>query len=194
MAGVDPWGLSIGEPPLLVSFIPVAGSAWSAINDFQNGNYLMGTINAAFAVSDVFAVGSFYKDVINVSRVISGPRVTSWAWENVRKRLKNVEGYVAGGEPVHHWGIARNSACGKWLKRTLGTERAEKWIINKPWNFFPAKNRTWHDAIEGKGGHGWNLAKRLWRGTPGWFKFGTVSFVGDVTNILVPRDLGVDCQ
>jgi hypothetical protein len=47
---------SIGPPPLAWSLVPVVGSAWTSINDFQNGRYRAGTVNAALAISDLFLV------------------------------------------------------------------------------------------------------------------------------------------
>ncbi|MFE3545266.1 hypothetical protein ACFXK0_20085 [Nocardia sp. NPDC059177] len=49
---------SIGEPGFLESLIPVWGSARQAINDFQNGRWVWGTINALLAISDLFLIKS----------------------------------------------------------------------------------------------------------------------------------------
>jgi len=42
---IDPLGLDVGAPGLAESFIPVWGSGREAINDFQTGHYVWGTVN-----------------------------------------------------------------------------------------------------------------------------------------------------
>jgi len=49
---------SVGAPGFAESLIPVWGSGRAAVNDFQEGRWGWGVINAALAVSDVFLVKS----------------------------------------------------------------------------------------------------------------------------------------
>lgn len=85
VGAVDPWGLAVGAPGPWESMIPVWGSGRAAVNDFQNGNYLMGTVNAALAVSDaVFIWRSVGTGVIRAGARIAGQNVRSWSWRAVR--------------------------------------------------------------------------------------------------------------
>lgn len=53
----DSWSTStVGDPGTFESLIPIWGAGRSAINDFQNGRWGWGTVNAALAISDVFLV------------------------------------------------------------------------------------------------------------------------------------------
>ncbi|MGN2635333.1 hypothetical protein ACTD5D_03880 [Nocardia takedensis] len=51
---------SIRPPNFLESLIPVYGSARQAIYDFQNGNWVMGSLNVILAISDLFLVKSLF--------------------------------------------------------------------------------------------------------------------------------------
>jgi hypothetical protein len=57
MAAEDAPG-SVGAPGFWEGLIPVWGSGRAAVNDFQNGRYVWGTVNAALAVTDVFLLKS----------------------------------------------------------------------------------------------------------------------------------------
>jgi hypothetical protein len=57
------FGPRVDKPSFGQSLIPVLGSAWSAIYDFQNGSYFMGAVHSAIAVSDWFLVGAAIKFV-----------------------------------------------------------------------------------------------------------------------------------
>ena len=48
----------VGEPGFWEGVIPVWGSGRAAINDFQAGHPIWGTVNTVFAISDVFLVKS----------------------------------------------------------------------------------------------------------------------------------------
>ncbi|MFI5781108.1 hypothetical protein [Nocardia sp. NPDC051570] len=51
----------IGQPGFWEGMIPVWGSARSSIDDFQNGRWVMGTINAILAITDLLGVGALAK-------------------------------------------------------------------------------------------------------------------------------------
>jgi RHS repeat-associated protein len=51
------WHPFASPPPFLLTLVPVLGPTISATYNFANGNYITGTIDAAFAVLDVFGVG-----------------------------------------------------------------------------------------------------------------------------------------
>ena len=48
----------VGQPGFWEGLIPIWGSGRAAIDDFQNGRYFWGTVNTAFAVTDIFLVKS----------------------------------------------------------------------------------------------------------------------------------------
>ena len=52
-------GKGVGQPGFWEGLIPIWGSGRAAIDDFQNGRYIWGTINTAFAVTDIFLVKSW---------------------------------------------------------------------------------------------------------------------------------------
>ncbi len=117
--------LSIGKPPWYVEFVPFVGPAWSAIDDFQNGNYLGGIVNTAFAVSDVVGLGAAGK-AIKIAKKISGPAVTSWAWKNASRRLHKA-GFAGLREPIHHYIIRQGGDTAERLAEKFGKERVERW-------------------------------------------------------------------
>jgi hypothetical protein len=53
-----PASSSVGAPGFGESLIPVWGSGRQAINDFQTGHPILGMVNAAFAITDVFLLKS----------------------------------------------------------------------------------------------------------------------------------------
>ena len=197
MAGVDPWGLSIGEPPLLVSFIPVVGSAWSAINDFQNGNYLMGTVNAALAVSDAVGVGAAAKTIGKMG--VSGLRVAfsargakallgigGWKGKNGIRAVLGEMGIAGPKEIVHHfwpW-MHQNEGVGKNLPRML---------VNGIWNLNPlGQDSRRVSSLVHYGKYlddRWGLGRRIWYNFPTWVKVGVAELV--LRN--VPRGDDINC-
>jgi RHS repeat-associated protein len=50
--------VGVGQPGFWESLIPIWGSGRAAIDDFQNGRWGWGTLNAALAISDIFLVKS----------------------------------------------------------------------------------------------------------------------------------------
>jgi hypothetical protein len=48
----------VGAPSFAVSLIPVIGSGWQAVNDFQTGHWGWGLFHTGMAISDVFLVKS----------------------------------------------------------------------------------------------------------------------------------------
>jgi RHS repeat-associated protein len=56
----------VGQPGFWESMIPIWGSGRAAVDDFQNGRYVWGTINGAFAISDVFLVKSIVTAPVKV--------------------------------------------------------------------------------------------------------------------------------
>ena len=60
---VDPAGLSVGQPGLAESLLPVWGSGRAALDHFQNGNILSGLFYSALMVSDVFLLSSVWEGV-----------------------------------------------------------------------------------------------------------------------------------
>lgn len=164
---IDPFGLSVGEPSTLESLIPVWGSARQAINDFQTGHPVWGTINAIAAASDLFLVGSIRRVGIAVFK--HGFKDTAWKFTGTRGRLGGHSWNATkswyykyheklGGHVLHHWLFERNRGIGKYVPR---------WIKNQPWNLKQLPEAI-HIALDKKEGLSW-LAKG-WYSTPAWSK------------------------
>ena len=71
----------------------------------------------------------------------------------------------------------------KQKKLAPGESRANR-IINHPWNLLPTGDTTGDisRAIHGVGDAKWNIGKRMWRGTPAWFKY----TIGSIAGRLIP--------
>ena len=54
IAGFSLFGPDVREPTFLEGLIPIYGPSWSAVYNFQNGNYVLGAFNSLIAVSDIF--------------------------------------------------------------------------------------------------------------------------------------------
>jgi hypothetical protein len=174
----------VGEPGLAESFIFVWGPGRAAVNDFQQGNYVWGTINTGLAISDLIPMKAAAGAVCRGTWRLSGP-VRRWAmgglwkfgsntWKATRPWLGRIKAAMPG-EPVHHWCIPQ----GGWAKDLPDR------LKNQPWNLMNAFNKTWHDWIEGKaagGKKGFRLPARLWFGTPPWFRAGLISCYGRAAN------------
>lgn len=53
--------VGVGQPGLAESFIPFWGSLRASFDDFQNGRYLWGSVNAGFFVLDFVGIGTLVK-------------------------------------------------------------------------------------------------------------------------------------
>lgn len=169
--------LSIGQPPWYIGIIPVIGSGWSAVDDFQNGRYLSGTINAALAVSDAFMVSSAWNSVrkLGVSGLVK--LGGSHTWNATRKYLLK-EGFAEARVPLHHWLFHQGEGLGKYLPR---------WLVNQPWNLVSMKNEL-HIAY-----HAGRLSpvRAFMVGKPLWFRNGLLQTglrVGRILEHPEPED------
>ncbi|HEX8913938.1 MAG TPA: RHS repeat-associated core domain-containing protein, partial [Humisphaera sp.] len=54
------YGEPVSSPSLGESLIPIYGPSKAAINDYQSGRYIWGTVNTIFAVSDIFLVKAVF--------------------------------------------------------------------------------------------------------------------------------------
>jgi len=170
---IDPWGLAVGAPGTWEGMIPIWGSGRASINDFQEGHYIWGTINGAVAISDVFLVKSIATGIGKGAWRLGGH-----SWRATRRWLGET-GRAVEKQPVHHWLIEQNSRIGKNVPNA---------IKNQPWNTMPMASKELHDAVHGKGSLELNLAKRLWYGTPQWFK----ALIGSVTGRAVNSEKNSD--
>ncbi len=153
---IDPDGLrcrGIGRE--LFSFVPVAGPGLDAIDDFQDGNYGWGAINAGMAALDVTGAGELAK---------GGWKLGSHTWKATRAWLGR-EGLAEKFQHVHHAFIPQ----GGW-----GAAFPD-WFKNQWWNLKPLEpwegidmNR-WHEMVDGRR-PGLNGFERLWHGSPDWSK------------------------
>lgn len=171
---IDPLGL-LRAPGFFESMIPVVGSGWQAINDFQCGRWVWGIFNTAVAISDIFVVGTAVKAISK-----GAWKAGSHTWSATRKwygKMQNLE----KGQPVHHWAIERNSPFGKQVPDS---------IKNQPWNLNPMPNRQVHDSVHGKGPNPYGPFNRWRYGTPDWAKATEFSAASRLVN--APR--GNDCE
>ena len=170
---LDPYGLSVGAPGMAESLIPIWGSGRAAINDFQEGRYVWGTINTAMAISDVFLVKAVAtgvaKGAVKGIVKVSG----SHTWDATRKWLTKTGWREFKGQEMHHWLLKQNSGLGKYTPNI---------IKNQPWNLMGMPSRGFHDAIHGKGLMKFNTMEQFYEGTPNWFKTFLLSTTGRVAS------------
>jgi RHS repeat-associated protein len=172
---VDPYGLDVGEPGFGESFIPVWGSGRQAINDFQTGHYIWGSVNSVAALSDAALVG------YGVKALCKGAwKLGSHTWGATRKWYGKTR-ELAPNTPVHHWAIAQ----GGWGKQVPDI------IKNQPWNLNPMPDWSTHANIHGYGPDPYNAVGKWWYGTPNWAKIGEGSLAGKAANSL--RDDECNC-
>ena len=163
---IDPYGMAVGEPGFWESMIPVWGSGRAAINNFQEGKWIRGTINTAVAVSDVFLVKAA------ASGIAKGAfKLGSHTWGATSKWLTKKGWRQFKGQHMHHWLIKQGGRIGKMVPEI---------IKNQPWNLMPMKTAALHRALHGRGTM--NAIEKLWHGTPRWFKALGVSIFGRAAN------------
>ena len=97
----DPLGFEVGAPGFWEGMIPIWGSGRAAINDFQEGHYIWGTVDTALAVSDVFFVKAL------VTGAVKGVGKTAikcggHSWGRTREWLGR-KGFAKVGQVLHHW-------------------------------------------------------------------------------------------
>ncbi|GAB3094074.1 RHS repeat-associated core domain-containing protein [Lysobacter terrae] len=138
---IDIYGLNVGAPGFFESFIPVWGSAREAVNDFQCGRYIWGTINTVLAITDATGIGygvkalakGGFKTAKNFFKAFS----KTSNWNNMRNMLQKM------GE------VARNSravSTSQWLTTDhIFVKQAwdwPHWITNFPLNLqYPVTGR-----------------------------------------------------
>ena len=158
----------VGAPGPWESAIPVWGSGREAINDFQTGHYVWGTVNTAMAISDVFLVKAVFTGAGRIAAK------TAWKtgvnnWKATRSWIGR-RGLARKGQQVHHWLLHRNQGIGKY---------APDWLKNQPWNLMNMENNYIHSLIHGmQGEDAFNLLEKVYHGTPQWFKAATGSLGG----------------
>ena len=106
---IDVYGLNVGEPGLVESFIPVWGSAREAVNDFQCGRYVWGTINTILAITDATGIGygvkALGKGGLKTARNFFKAYANTSNWNKMRNMLQNL-GEVARNTrqvPTSQW-------------------------------------------------------------------------------------------
>lgn len=137
--------------------IPIWGSGRAAINDFQTGHYVWGTLNAGLAISDVFLLKAI---AVGIGKAAGGTafKLGSHSWGATRSWLGRT-GQAAKGQHVHHWLLHRNQGLGRGVSNT---------VKNQPWNLMNMPGAGFHQSLHGYGTM--NAAERLWFGTPTWAK------------------------
>ncbi len=158
-------------PGALESAIPIWGSIQLAKNDFKKGNYGWGIFNSVMAVSDVFLVKAL---VVGVGKIAAGTafKKGSHTWGATRSWLGRT-GQAAKGQEVHHWFLHRNQGLGKYVP---------DFIKNQPWNLMPMRSRIFHQSIHGAKPNPFNLAGKLYYGTPQWAKSFAIYGAGRTAN------------
>lgn len=173
---IDPFGLDVGAPGLAESFVPVWGSGREAINDFQTGHYVWGTVNGVMAASDVALVG------YGVKALCKGAwKMGSHTWSATRKWYGKTRGLPPNTQ-VHHWVIPQ----GGWGKAVPGV------VKNQPWNLNPMRDWATHANIHGNGPDPYNAVGKWWHGTPDWAKIAEGSIAGKTGNAF--RDDDCECD
>lgn len=155
-------------------FVPIVGSTRDAMNSARKGNYGWAVFHTAMAISDVFLLKSIVKGVVQGGGKLLIKNYKTW--NSARKLLGNSESTISSfgeqsfaksGQEIHHWLIPQNS-WGKYVPPQ---------IKNQMFNLMPTRDRLWHNAIEGKGAQAMNMSRRLWYGSPSWFKNGVLYII-----------------
>jgi len=162
----DPDGLAVGSPGTLEGFIPVWGAGRQAINDFQTGHYVWGTVNTVVAVSDVFLVKAAATGIAK-----GAWKVGSHSWRATRAWMGKT-GRAKARQQVHHWAIPQ----GRWGRHVPNA------LKNQPWNLMPMKNSLFHQSVHGIGRTPFGPVEQLIYGTPSWFKALLISEYGRIAN------------
>lgn len=153
------------------SLIPIWGSGREAAAAFSAGNYWTGAAYTVLAISDIFLVKSI---ATGIGR--GAWKLGSHTWSATRRWYG--KGYnLAKGTEAHHWAISQ---------QTIKKYGWHSWA-NQPWNLKPIpglgpySSKTVHLAVHGRSAQvHFNFARRVWYGTPEWFKAGTISGVGRI--------------
>lgn len=166
----------VHEPSTWESLIPVWGSGKQAVHEFQQGNYVWGTVNGLLAVSDLFLVGAISKGLVKGGlRLGFNPGLLSW-----RATRKWYGKYYSRFSPlpkytqVHHVFLKQGTKY-RWLPDAI-----ENAVKNHPLNLKPIlattkqSSQKLHTYIH----HGSNPAKRWWLGHPGWAKNSAMNMPG----------------
>jgi len=171
----DPYGLQVGPPGTAESFIPIWGSGREAIDDFQNGRYVWGTVNGVLAGSDVFLVGTTVKAFCK-----GAWKTGSNAWRATRRWYGRTR-ELAKGTPVHHWAIPQEAMTKGSFLEAVG---------NQPWNLMPMESQAFHNAVHGWGPNAFNLAERAWYGSPTWARVVGADLAGKSASAGFDNDCG----
>jgi RHS repeat-associated protein len=173
---IDPLGLDVGAPGLAESFIPVWGSGREAINDFQTGHYVWGTVNGVIAASDAVLIG------YGVKALCKGAwKMGSHTWSATRKWYGKTR-ELPPNTQVHHWAVPQ----GGWGKTVPDV------VKNQPWNLNPMRDWATHANIHGYGPDPYNAVGRWWHGTPDWAKIAEGLIAGKSANAA--RDVDCECD
>ena len=163
----DDYGLDVGPPGTAESFVPIWGSGREAANDFENGRFVWGTVNALLAVSDIALIGTGIKAVCK-----GAWKGGSHAWRTTKEWYAKTRD-LPPNTPVHHWAIEQNSWIGKKVPES---------IKNQPWNLNPMPGQAFHISVHGKGKNAFGPFDRWWHGTPAWAKLMEADLIGKTMN------------
>ena len=167
----------VGEAKGATSIIPIYGTGRNAINDFQNGRYIGGTINGIMAISDIFLVKSLFQGVAKggLKALTYGNKPWSRApWQGDSYRSLYLEtGFVKPGEPAHHWLIHQNGPIGKYVPNGIKNQ-----MFNLQNFSSQAEHMIYGHGQNYLGQSGANTLGQLWHGTPTWPKLFTLSYGG----------------
>lgn len=147
------------DPGFVESLIPVWGSTRGLIADLKQGDRRGAAINGAMLLSELnpLAWGATALSKAGIRAAMKAG--TSQTWNATRKRMAK-QGYFGKGEQGHHWFIHQASG-------------APLWITNHPINIvkLPADvHKRIHFRDLKNGLPRFNMAERLYYGTPTWLK------------------------
>lgn len=147
------------DPGFVESLIPIWGSTRGLIADLKQGDRRGAAINGAMLLSELnpLAWGATALSKVGIRAALRAG--TSQTWNATRKRMAK-QGYFGKGEQGHHWLIHQASG-------------APLWITNHPINIvkLPANvHKRIHSRDLKNGLPRFNMAERLYYGTPTWLK------------------------
>ena len=189
MSKIDPEGhdgKGVGQPGFLESLIPFWGSGRAFVDDVQNGNWGMATLDLAFLVSDCFMVGTVIKSVGKVGVKVSMEVGKEMTYKTARRKMLET-GYCIKGDVMHHTIKQRTleRLDNELLTRIMNQPFVLKKLTNKTVDFGGKtfSRDSWHRLLDSRTSQGlsMNLMQRAYYGSSSFTRATAASTAGAAT-------------
>ena len=158
-------GPDIPRPNILAQQIPVVGSAWQAVSDLQDGDYVSAAINAGSAVAEATPVGAAVRGAralrLGAQLLEVAPKART-----VTRAMRS-KGLAGPGQEIHH------AIPLKGKPRNLPDARNHPLLLK---TLPKEQHRRIHGSWQGQPRY--NPAQRVWYGTTPTMKTVPVGLLG----------------